>query len=260
MTRGMWDREMVALMLIAAYLPLAVFWVSYAGSAALARFALVVLVLGIWNLVFLLARAQPPSLSAVVSALAVAMLAPEGASLLQMILGISFGAVMGELVFGGWGRNVVNPATIALSFLGFGFPGLPWPDFVTPVVWAAIPTALFGLVTGVMPAAVLLGAALVATAAGLTGAVTEEMLGVSAIVLVLLVADPVTSATTTLGRVLNGALFATLVIIFSLNWGGAAPVQMAVAAALLASLAAPVLDELALSLWYARRRRRHDRI
>ena len=39
----------------------------------------------------------------------------------------------------------------------------------------------------------------------------------------------------------------------------AAPLQAAVAAALLASLAAPLFDEAALSLWVYRRRRRHGR-
>ena len=75
----------------------------------------------------------------------------------------------------------------------------------------------------------------------------------------LLVADPVTSAATTLGRWLNGALYAGLIILFATGWSGAAPVQIAVAAALLTSLATPLLDEIALALWIAQRRRRHGR-
>lgn len=259
MTRGLWDRETVALMLLAAYLPLAAFWLSYGGSEALARLGLTALILGIWNLVFLLARAQPPSLSALASALAVAMLAPEEASLVQMGLAISFGAVMGELVFGGWGRNVVHPATVTLSFLGFGFPGLPWPEFPEPVIWAAIPTVLIGMATGIMPAALIAAAGIIAVVAQVWHLLPQETLAVAGLVLVLLVADPATSATTTLGRVLNGALYAGLVLLFSLHWTAAAPVQMAVAAALLTSLAAPLLDEAALALWSAQRRRRHGR-
>ena len=64
-------------------------------------------------------------------------------------------------------------------------------------------------------------------------------------VLVLLVCDPVTSAATPLGRWLYGLLYGGLVLIFALGWSGAAPVQIAVSAALLASLAAPLLDEIA---------------
>lgn len=259
MTRGLWDRETVALMLLAAYLPLALFWFWYEGLDAALRLGLAALVLVVWNLVFLLARAQPPSLASVVSALAVAMLAPEGLGVFRFVLGLSFGAVMGELVFGGWGRNVVNPATVTLSFLGFGFPGFPWPAVVDPVAWAAIATALIGTATGAMPAGVLGGAVLVAAGAVAAGLLPGAYLAAAGTGLVLLVLDPVTSATTTLGRWLNGALYAGLVTLFAAGWNGAAPVQVAVAAALLASLAAPLLDEAALSLWVAQRRRRHGR-
>ena len=136
MTRGLWDRETVALMLLAAYMPLALFWLRYEGPDALLRLGLAILVIAFWNFVFMLARAQPPSLSALITALAIAMLAPEELGVFRLALGISFGAVAGELVFGGWGRSVVNPATVALSFLGFGFPAFAWPTFVDPIAWA----------------------------------------------------------------------------------------------------------------------------
>ncbi|SDY57972.1 RnfABCDGE type electron transport complex subunit D [Citreimonas salinaria] len=257
MTKGIWTRETVVLMLLAAYLPLAVFWLWFGGAPAVQRSSLALLVLGFWNLVFLLARAQAISLALAITALAIAMLAPEGLGTFRLVLGISFGAVMGELVFGGWGRNVVHPATVALSFLGFGFPGFPWPDFLAPVAWAAIPAALIGLATGVLPGGVIAGAALVAAVTFALGLLSQAALPAAGIVLVLLVADPVTSATTHFARWLNGALYAGFVTLFAAGWQGAAPAQYAVAAALLTSLAAPLLDEMALALWYARRRRRH---
>lgn len=258
MNRGLWDRETVALMLVAAYMPLALFWVVYGGAGALARLGIAALVLGVWHLVFMLVRAQPPSFAALVTALAVAMLAPEDLGALRLVLGISFGAVMGELIFGGWGRNVVNPATVALSFLGFGFPGFALPGFDDPVIWAAIPAALIGIATGTMPAAVLAAALAVGGGAVVIGVpLPENVLPIAGLVLVLLVSDPVTSAATPLGRWLNGGLYAGLVLLFAQQWGGAAPVQIAVAAALLTSLATPVLDEMAVSLWIAQRRSRH---
>ena len=260
MMRGLWDRETVALMLLAAYMPLALFWLLYGGTGALAQLGLAVLVLAVWHLVFMLARAQPPSFAALVTALAIAMLAPEDLGVFRLVLGISFGAVIGELVFGGWGRNVVNPATVALSFLGFGFPGFAWPGFDDPVIWAAIPAVLIGVVTGAMPAAVLAGAFIVGAGVFATGVTLDDsVLPVAGVVLVLLVADPVTSASTTLGRWLNGMLYGGLVLMFATGWNGAAPVQIAVAAALLTSLATPLLDEMAVSIWIAQRRRRHGR-
>ncbi|SFD80099.1 RnfABCDGE type electron transport complex subunit D [Roseivivax sediminis] len=259
MTRGMWTRETVALMLLAAYLPLALFWAWHGGAEALGRFALAAVIVAVWHVVFLLARAQAPSLSGMIVALAVAMLAPEDLGVIRLALGLSFGVVLGELVFGGWGRNVVHPATVTLSFLGFGFPAFAWPGFDAPVAWAAIPAALIGIATGTMPAAVLAGAAGLGAAALLLGAVPQAVLFAACIVLVLLVADPVASAATTPGRWVNGALYAALVILFARGWAGAAPAQIAVSAALLTSLVAPLLDEAALALWTARRKGRHGR-
>lgn len=259
MTRGLWDRETVAVFLIAAVMPVAVVWLWYGGADAISALFLTLVVVAGWQFLFMLARAQPPSLAGALTALAVAILAPEEIGAVRLAVGLSFGAVMGELVFGGWGRNVVHPATVALAFLGFGFPSFPWPDLLLPVAWAAIPAALIGVGAGAMPGPVIAGAALVGSAAAGAGLIPAGTLPAAGLVLVLLVADPVTSAATTLGRWLNGALYAALVAVFASGWAGAAAVQIAVAAALLASLAAPALDEIAIALWLHRRRRRHGR-
>ncbi|SMY07310.1 RnfABCDGE type electron transport complex subunit D [Flavimaricola marinus] len=259
MSRGLWSRETVALMLIASCLPMTLSWLWFGGLLELAELSLTLLAVSMWHIVFMLLRAQPPSLSAVTTAIAIAMLAPEELGVFRMVLGISFGVVMGELVFGGWGRNVVNPATVTLSFLGFGFPSFVWPIFDEPVAWAVLPAALIGMATGAMPAAVVLGATIFGAIAFMWGGLSEPVIMVAGIVLVLVVADPVTSAATTLGRWINGGLYAALTTLFAVGWAGAAPVQIAVAAALLSSLAAPLLDETALAIWVGRRRRRHGR-
>ena len=134
MTRGLWDREMVALVLLAAVMPMALAWLWYGGSAAMGRLVLTLFLSGFWHLVFMLARAQPPSFAGALTALAVAMLAPVDLSLFQLVLGISFGAVMAELVMGGWGRNVLHPATVTLAFLGFGFPAAAWPGHMLTTI------------------------------------------------------------------------------------------------------------------------------
>lgn len=254
MIRGLWDRETVALMLLAAVMPMALAWLWYGGAPAVGRLLLALVVSGLWHMVFMLARAQPPSFAGALTALAVAMLAPD-LGLFQLILGISFGAVLAELIFGGWGRNLLNPATVTLAFLGFGFPGMAWPDPALPVAWAAIPAILIGVGLGVMPGRVIAGAGIALALAHWAG--VQIPLPMAAIALVLLVADPVSSASTRLGGWLNGTLFGALLALFAQNWQGAAPAQMAVSAALLASLTAPLLDEIAITFWLARRRRRH---
>lgn len=259
MSRGIWNRETVALLLIAAQMPLASFWLWTEGAEALARFGLALLVAAGWHLAFMLLRAQSPSLSVLTTALAIAVLAPEDLGVFRMVLGISFGVVLGELVFGGWGRNVVHPATLTLSFLGFGFPAFDWPAVETPVAWAAIPALLTGMALGVMPTGVILSAVIVGGGAAAAGFLSEATLLAAGVVLLLLVADPVTSAATKLGRWIEGAFFAFLVLLFAAEWTGAAPLEIAVAASLLASLAAPLFDEAAIALWIAVRRRRHGR-
>lgn len=256
MIRGLWDRETVALLLLAATLPVAVTWLVIEGPWALARLAFFLLVAGIWHVLFMLARAQPPSFAGALTALALAMLAPEDLGLFPLILGTSFGVVMAELAFGGWGRNILNPATIALAFIGFSFPTTDWPGLAIPVGWAVIPALLLGVALGVISARLLLGVALVCLIAVLAGIALPAKLAIYGVVLLLLVCDPVTSAATALGRVLNGALFGALAIMVSAWWTGAHPVQAAVTAALLTSLAAPLLDEIAIALWLTRRRRR----
>lgn len=257
MIRGLWDRETVALLWLAALLPLAAAWLWYGGAPALLRLVAALVIAGAWHLGFMLARAQPPSFSGALTALAVAVLMPEGLGPVQLLLGISFGVVMGELVFGGWGRNVVNPAAVTVMFLGFGFPAADWPALVLPLGWAALASAALAVGFGLLPLRLALGALAVGGAAWWVGAVAQPVWIAGAAVFVLLVADPVTSAATSLGRWLEGALFAVLAALFAAQWQGAAPVQLAVAAAFLASLAAPLLDEIALWLWLRQRRRAH---
>lgn len=260
MIRGIWDRETIALLLLVCMMPVGLAWLWYGGVDALGRLLLALVISGLWHLVFMIARAQPPSFAGALTALAVAMLAPEDLGLLRLVLGISFGSVMAELVFGGWGRNVINPATATLAFLGFGFPAAPWPELELPVAWAAIPAAILGLALGLVSARIIAGAVLVAVLAWAAGggawpAGLAPALPMAGLVLVLLVCDPVASAATPVGRWGNGLLYGGLVLLFALGWEGASPVQIAVSAALFAALAAPALDEAAIALWRARRRK-----
>lgn len=257
MKHGMWDREMVALLLLLAMMPLLLAWLGFGGVEAIVRLVLTLVISGLWHMIFMLARAQPPSFAGAVTAVAVAMLAPQDLSMVQLILGVSFGSVMAELVFGGWGRNVLNPATVTLAFLGFGFPAAPWHDFATPVSWAAIASLAVGAIFGVMSGRLILGAVAVLALGHVAGVPLADVAPMAGIVLALLVADPVASASTRFGAWMNGALYGALVVLFASGWQGAAAAQIAVSAALLASLAAPLLDEVAIALWRARRRKRH---
>lgn len=253
MIRGIWDRETVALLMLAAILPLALTWLLATGMDGLVRLIVTLVVAGIWHLAFMLARAQPPSFAGAYAALAIAVLAPVDLGFIPLVLGISFGVVMGELAFGGWGRNIVNPATIAVAFLGFGFPAAPWPQLPIQLGWSAVPVVLLGTIFGITSWRVVVACGLVLVASAVLGDFSQPILIAAAVVLVLLVCDPVTSAATPLGRMAYGGLYGGLVTIFGQTWTAGQPVQIAVSAALIASLAAPLLDDIALRYWQARR-------
>ncbi len=258
MIRGIWDRETVALLLLCASLPIAVSWLLFEGWDAAARLVFVGLFIGGWQLVWMLARAQPPSFTVLITALAIVMLAPEQLSVPQLVLGVSLGIVFGELAFGGWGRNILNPATVTLAILGFGFPAAPWPELPIQLGWAAIPAALIAAWFGVASVRLILGAGVVFAVAAYVDPGLMDIWPAVLVVLVLLVADPVASASTPLGAWVNGALYSVLVAVFHATWNGAAEVQMTVSAALLVSLAVPLVDEIVVSLWTAGRRRKFD--
>lgn len=250
---GIWKSETVALIFLAAALPVAAAWLLSVGMAGAARLALAVVLGGLWQVLFTIVRAQPPSAAGAVAALAMAMLVPEVGPL-QFALGISFGFVFGELIFGGWGRSVFNPAIVAAVFLGFGFPVAEWPLLPVQVGWASLAAAAILLFFGLISWQVLAGALIVLiSAGGFNLTLVSTAVGFA---LVFLVCDPGISAATALGRWLYGGFFGILIALFAATWE-TAPIQIVVSAALCASLAAPLLDELAIAIWVAARKYRH---
>lgn len=57
------------------------------------------------------------------TALIFAMVLPPAAPLWQVALGMSFGVVVGKEIFGGTGKNFMNPALLGLAFLFLTYPG-----------------------------------------------------------------------------------------------------------------------------------------
>ena len=51
-----------------------------------------------------------------------ALILPPSIPLWQVALGISFGVVIGKEVFGGTGKNFLNPALTGRAFLFFAYP------------------------------------------------------------------------------------------------------------------------------------------
>ncbi len=63
------------------------------------------------------------------------LLMPATVPLVQVVLGMSFGVIMGKLIFGGSGRYLFNPALLGVAFLVFSYPGVVFGEGA----WVPVP-------------------------------------------------------------------------------------------------------------------------
>ncbi|MBI9091950.1 MAG: NADH:ubiquinone reductase (Na(+)-transporting) subunit B [Desulfobacterium sp.] len=75
-----------------------------------------------WEILFATLRGHEVTEGFLVTGLLLPLTLPPTIPLWQVALGISFGVVMGKEVFGGTGRNLLNPALTARAFLFFSYP------------------------------------------------------------------------------------------------------------------------------------------
>lgn len=75
-----------------------------------------------WEILFAVVRKHEISEGLFVSCMLFPLTLPPGTPLWQVALGISFGIVIGKEVFGGSGRNFLNPALTGRAFLYFAYP------------------------------------------------------------------------------------------------------------------------------------------
>ena len=76
----------------------------------------------LWEMIFAVVRKHEISEGAFVTTILFALCCPPDAPLWQVALGISFGIVIGKEVFGGTGKNFLNPALAGRVFLYFAYP------------------------------------------------------------------------------------------------------------------------------------------
>ena len=71
------------------------------------------------------------------------LLLPATVPMYQVVLGMSFGIVVGKLIYGGSGRYLVSPALLGVAFLVFSYPGMSYaPGVWVPVAGYDQPTVL----------------------------------------------------------------------------------------------------------------------
>ena len=97
-------------------------------------YVVTVVVGGIWEVIFAIVRGHEVNEGFFVSSMLFSLILPATTPLWQVALGISFGVVIGKEVFGGTGKNFLNPALTGRAFLYFAYPAQMSGD----AIWTAV--------------------------------------------------------------------------------------------------------------------------
>jgi len=97
-------------------------------------YAVTFIVGGFWEVLFAIKRGHEINEGFFVTSILFALICPPDLPLWQAALGISFGVVVGKEVFGGTGKNFLNPALTGRAFLYFAYPAQLSGD----AVWTAV--------------------------------------------------------------------------------------------------------------------------
>lgn len=89
---------------------------------------------GFWEVLFATVRGHEVNEGFFVTSILFALICPPDMPLWQVALGISFGVVIGKEVFGGTGKNFMNPALAGRAFLFFAYPA----DMSGDAVWTVV--------------------------------------------------------------------------------------------------------------------------
>ena len=238
--------------------PLAVtLWLGPPGALAVLATALAVALA--WDAAFAVLRRRRFEPQGITSAAIFALFAPPDLPLWHLVVVLSLACVIGERVFGGRGFGFLSPATVALALALLALPGLTLAAPGEAVALACLPGLALMLALRLL--SVGLALTFVGVLAASYGAASSEALGALAVLalpaLVFLVCDPTAAAVTRAGRIAQGALAGALVPVFGGAGALPASADALVLAALLASLFAPLLDNMAVALHVAMRGRRH---
>ncbi len=97
-------------------------------------YALTMLIGGLWEVFFSIIRGHEVNEGFFVTGILFPLTLPPTIPFWQVALGISFGVVIGKEIFGGTGRNFLNPALTGRAFLFFAYPAQISGD----AVWTAV--------------------------------------------------------------------------------------------------------------------------
>ncbi|MDR1350498.1 MAG: NADH:ubiquinone reductase (Na(+)-transporting) subunit B [Zoogloeaceae bacterium] len=134
--QGSWEGWRLTLISFVAGFNPASLWDNLAHGAAyfLPIYFITFAVGGLWEVLFAVVRGHEVNEGFFVTSVLFALILPPSIPLWQVALGISFGVVIGKEVFGGTGKNFLNPALTGRAFLFFAYPAQISGD----AVWTAV--------------------------------------------------------------------------------------------------------------------------
>lgn len=106
----------------------------YGAAYFLPVYAVTFIVGGFWEVLFAMVRGHEVNEGFFVTSILFALIVPPDIPLWQVALGISFGVVVGKEIFGGTGKNFLNPALTGRAFLFFAYPA----EISGDAVWTAV--------------------------------------------------------------------------------------------------------------------------
>ncbi|MFA9485986.1 MULTISPECIES: NADH:ubiquinone reductase (Na(+)-transporting) subunit B [unclassified Moraxella] len=107
---------------------------AYGAMQFLPIYAVTFVVGILWEIIFAVVRGHEVNEGFFVTSVLFALSLPPDTPLWQVALGISFGVVVAKEVFGGTGKNFLNPALAGRAFLYFAYPASMSGD----AVWTAV--------------------------------------------------------------------------------------------------------------------------
>lgn len=108
--------------------------IVYGASYYIPIYATAFVVGGFWEVLFAMVRKHEINEGFFVTSILFALICPPDIPLWQAALGISFGVVIGKEIFGGTGKNFLNPALAGRAFLFFAYPA----EMSGDAVWTAV--------------------------------------------------------------------------------------------------------------------------
>lgn len=107
----------------------------FLGALYYVPILIVVYVTGfVWESLFAYVRGHEVNEGFFVTGILFTLIVPPNIPLWQVVLGVSFGIVIGKEIFGGTGKNFLNPALTGRAFLFFAYPA----EMSGDSVWTAV--------------------------------------------------------------------------------------------------------------------------